>query len=140
MNPSEIPNDIGEVLALEIGLLEALESALDVEARAIKSLDYATIDEIRGIKEKLDGDMRTVQSARASASGDIDEVQRTRYRETATRVRAACDLNNQLLRVTLRTVEGLVSALTGADAKGYGKSNAYSRSSNVSAILTSSVG
>ena len=140
MNPSEIPDHIEEVLALEIGLLEALESALDVEAQAIKNLDYATIDEIRSIKEQLDSDMRTVQAARSSLSGEIGDELRSKYRETARRVRAACDLNNQLLRVTLRTVEGLVCALTGADAKGYAKKNTYGRTNNVSAVLTSSIG
>lgn len=140
MNPTELSDNLDDVVTHELGLLEALESALGVEADAVRKLDYATIDEVRKIKEHLDADLRAAQAARKTAAGSLNDDLRARYRVTAGRVRETCDLNNQLLRVTLRTVEGLVAALTGADSKGYGAKNVYAKSTNVSAILTSSIG
>ena len=131
---------VDAIIELEIAVLIDLQRILQCEETALRDLDYSAIDAITDDKERIEGTLGELRSARHAAAGTIADTQRERYRGLANEIRVLGERNNRRLQICATTVRQLLSALTGAGTPGYGRSPNAAAPAPARAILTSSLG
>ncbi|TPV95504.1 MAG: flagellar protein FlgN [Myxococcales bacterium FL481] len=138
----EIPPNTARVDAIverEIAVLGDLQRLLQREATALRELDYAAIDDITDQKERIEGALIELRSARQRADGKLAAGQKERYRGIATQVRQLGEQNSRRLQVCVASVRELLNALTGVSTAAYGR-QAQANPAGIRPVLTSSMG